>query len=204
MAFSYPPNMTERVFIIHGWGGNPLEAWIPWLKKSLESRGCEVHAPAMPDTEAPVMDKWIAALSLEVGTCDSHTHFVGHSIGCQTILRYLQDLPSTTHAGKVALVAPWVHLLESSYEDEEEKEIAQPWLETPLDWESIKQHTAHFFALFSDDDDCVPATDEPIFAQKLGAQTLMLSGYGHFSGGDGIEQLPEVLSYILHSKIPDQ
>jgi len=29
----------KRVFIIHGWGGNPEEGWLPWLKKELEAKG---------------------------------------------------------------------------------------------------------------------------------------------------------------------
>src|SRR4030042_1201767 len=50
------PNQRKqfpRVFIIHGWGGNPEEAWMPWLKKQLEISGIEVHVLAMPDTANP-------------------------------------------------------------------------------------------------------------------------------------------------------
>jgi len=33
--------MQKRVFIIHGWSGNPKNAWFPWIKNELEnSMGC--------------------------------------------------------------------------------------------------------------------------------------------------------------------
>ena len=37
----------KRVFIIHGWGGNPETEWIPWTKKQLEKKGFQVEVPEM-------------------------------------------------------------------------------------------------------------------------------------------------------------
>lgn len=80
---------------------------------------------------------------------------------------------------------------------DEEKEIAKPWLETPFDFEKIKQHTKNFFAVFSDDDPDAPLENQTLFEQRLRAKTSFEHGKGHFSRGDGIKELPAVLEAIL-------
>ena len=83
--------MTKRVFIIHGWEGNPNEGWFPWLKENLEARGFDVHIPTMPNPDEPDMKDWINTLKDIVGPVDENTNFIGHSIGCNAILRFLEQ-----------------------------------------------------------------------------------------------------------------
>jgi len=185
--------MSERVFIIHGWGGHRNEAWIPWLKKELESRGYQVFNPAMPNTDHPIIPEWVDFLDKLVGAVNEQTHFVGHSIGCQTIMRYLQKLEDKLHVGNVVFVAGFFNLLDTSYEDESEKEIAKPWLNEPINTHKIKQISSKILAIFSDNDECVPLSDELLFKEKLNAQTLVLKNKGHFSDSDHITEIPEIL-----------
>lgn len=186
--------MRKRTFIIHGWGGNSREGWFPWLKKELESRGYEVFVPEMPDTENPKIETWVPYMEKLVDNPDEYTYFVGHSIGCQTILRYLEKLPANEEVGGCVLVAPWLTLMNQT---KDEEIIAKPWLETPVDFVKVNQHTDRFFAIFSDDDDVVPLNNREIFAQKLSAKTTVEHEKGHFSGGDGIIELPSALEAIL-------
>ncbi len=184
----------KRVFIVHGWGGNSKEGWFPWLKKELESRGYEVFVPDMPDTENPRIGAWISYLEKLIGEPDERTYFVGHSIGCQTILRYLEKLPDSKRVGGCVFVAPWFTLM--NLEKDEEK-VAEPWIKTPIDFIKVNQHTDYFMAIFSDNDDVVPLNNREMFAQKLSAKTILENGKGHFSGGDGITELTSVLSAVL-------
>ena len=41
----------------------------------------------------PRIQKWVSKLAQTVGDADKQTYFVGHSMGCQTIVRYLEKLP---------------------------------------------------------------------------------------------------------------
>ena len=52
---------------------------------------------------------------------------------------------------------------------DEEKEIAKPWLETPIDFAKVKQHTKKFFAVFSDNDDVVPQENKNLSFHFLSA-----------------------------------
>ncbi|MCX6744660.1 MAG: alpha/beta hydrolase, partial [Candidatus Parcubacteria bacterium] len=137
MAYGDKALTHPRVFIVHGWGGNPSEAWFPWLKKQLEAKGIEVFVPQMPDTEHPVIDRWVSFLAYQIGWPDSKVYLVGHSIGVQTILRYLQTLDRPI--GGVVSVAGFYRLIPHSLEGPEEDKLAKPWLETPIDSDKVKQ-----------------------------------------------------------------
>ncbi len=161
--------MSHRVFIVHGWYGSPHKDWIPWLKSELEARGFEVYAPEMPNPDKPNIAEWVHMLKMSVGKPDRNTFFVGHSIGCQTILRFLETLGEGEETGGAVLVAPWLHLNTAAYRSQSRMDIAAPWLETPIQWAKVLSHTKNFSAIFSDNDPYVPIADSKIFKEKLGA-----------------------------------
>ena len=187
--------MAKRVFIIHGWDGYPENCWFPWLKKELEAKGFLVFAPAMPNPEAPEIKSWVSHLNSVVKEPDENTYFVGHSIGCQIILRYLEQLPSEIKIGGVVCVAGFFRLL--YLETEEEKELAKPWLETKIDFEKIKTHTNKIIAIFSDNDPDVDLGDKELFEKHLNATTFVEHNKGHFSDDAGIKDLPVLLEELL-------
>ena len=188
----------KRAFIIHGWDGYPEEGWLPWLKKELEARGFTAVTPAMPNPRKPVISAWVSFLREQIGTPDAETFLVGHSIGAQAVLRYLETLNTDERIGGAVFVAGWVTLTPDAYEQEGDEETAKPWLETPIDWEKAKSHTANFTAIFSDNDPFVPVADAGVFREKLGAEVITEKGKGHFSGSDGVTELPSALEAILN------
>jgi len=94
------------------------------------------------------------------------------------------------------LVAGWLEKLESLYE-EEEIEIAKPWLETPIDFDNIKKRTKNIVAIFSDDDEFVPLYNVDKFKEKLGAKTIVEHAKGHINGEAGIKEIPIALEELL-------
>lgn len=187
----------KKVFIIHGWGGDAEEGCFPWLKQELKNRGFVVYSPAMPEPFNPKIDAWVSFLKEQVGEATGEVFLVGHSIGTQTILRYLESLGEKEKIGGAILLAPWVNLTDEAYEDKNDVEIAKPWLNTPIDWEKVKTHTDNFIAIFSDNDPLVPLSDSEIFKEKLGAKIIIENDQGHFSGSDGIKELPSLLNAVL-------
>lgn len=97
--------MKKRVIIVHGWDGYPEEGWFPWLKQQLKARGFEVIVPQLPNADEPHIERWVPALSEAVGTPDEQMYFVGHSMGCQAIVRYLAALPADTRGYRYLLGA---------------------------------------------------------------------------------------------------
>ena len=84
--------MPQRAFIIHGYLGRPDEAWQPWLRAELEKRGFIVQLPAMPHPDRPTIPEWVGFIAQLVGEPDRETVLIGHSLGCQAVLRYLETL----------------------------------------------------------------------------------------------------------------
>jgi hypothetical protein len=183
--------MKKRVFIIHCWEGTPEKHWYPWVKKELEKLGFEVHVPSMPNTEHPKISAWISTLEKLASPVDEKTYFIGHSIGCQTILRFLQTLPEEARIGGAILVAGFFNLKE--LETEEEKQIIKPWLETPIDSEKIKRICPNVIAFFSDDDPYVPTSEAKVFKERLDSTNFVDEKRGHFTKRDGATEMPEVL-----------
>jgi len=188
----------KKVYIIHGWGGSPEEEIHKWIKKELESHDFEVRALVMPNTNTPQIEEWIPFLQQQAPNPDENTFFLGHSVGCQTVLRYLETLPEKTKIGGAVLIAPWKTLLEKAYENpDEEKKIARPWMETPSNWEKIKTHTDNFVAIFSDNDFCVPLSEKEVFKKKLGAKIITEHDKGHFTMENNVDKVPSALNAFL-------
>lgn len=188
----------KKVFIVHGWDGYPEEGWFPWLKKELETKGFEVRVPQMPDAANPRIEKWVPALAAAVGVTDEETYFVGHSMGVQTIARYLERLPENTKTGGAVFVGGYFKRLTSIEEEGEEVvAMAHHWLDLPPDLQKVKSRLPASVAIFSDDDPYVPLDNQDDFRDKLGSKIIVLSGRGHFSGSTGTTELPEARDALL-------
>ncbi len=191
---------NRRVFLIHGWEGSPDVAWFPWLKKELESEGFEVHAPQMPNPDAPRVHVWVPLIKEQVGLLTKNDFFVGHSLGCLAILRYLiweAEHENEEQAGGVVLVAPFVKL--DKQEDKEDEEIAQEWT-SPLNFDALNPFSAssdtRYVAIFSDNDPDVSLDNIPAFEDGLEADAITLEDMGHFSEADEMKELPIVLDEL--------
>lgn len=181
--------MKKRVFVIHGWEGYPEEGWRPWLKNELEKRGFAVFIPAMPDTKHPKMNEWLNHLIEVIGTPDKNCYFVGHSLGCITILRYIETLKENQKIGGAVLVAGFTSDL--GYE-----EIGS-FFKEPINWEKIKSHCKRFVAIHSDNDPYVSLHYGKFFKEKLNAEVIVEHNMKHFSVDDGIMVLPIALESVI-------
>ena len=186
-----------RVIIVHGWEGHPEEGWFPWLKYELEKRGFEVKVPQLPDADKPRIQNWVPALAKAVGTPDEKTFLVGHSMGCQTIARYLEKLQEDVKIGGAVFVAGFFKRLTNIEDDPDVQEIAKHWLAAPLDFKKVKQHLNKSIAIFSDDDPYVPLDNQDYFRDKLGSKIIVEHKQGHFSGSTGTSRIPSVLEAVL-------
>ena len=182
----------KRAFIIHGWGGEPTSNWHPWLKKELERNNFEVEVPTMPNTDAPEMESWVEKLIETVGKADEDTYFIGHSIGCQTILRYFEDLKGKV--GGAVFVAGWFTL---NLETEEEKKIAKPWLDNKINFDKVKKNCNRIVAIFSDNDPFVDLEENKLAFEKLNAEIIVEKNKGHFDDESKTTKLPSALKAVL-------
>lgn len=154
--------------------------------------------PQMPDAGSPRIYNWVPKLAETVGTADENTYFVGHSMGCQAITRFLESLPEGIKVGGAVFVAGFFKRLKGLEDDPEVHEIAKHWLETPLDLNRIKSKLGKSIAIFSDDDPYVTLDNQNDFRDKLSSEIIIKHQRGHFSGPrDNATELPEALEALL-------
>ena len=189
--------MRKRVFIIHGLGGYPEEGWFPWLKKELEDRSFDVFVPQLPEPDEPRVHTWVSAINETVCVPDERTYFVGHSIGCQAIARYLETLPAGKKVGGVVFVAGFFKVLSNIGDNETMKSVAKEWLEAPLSLEKVHTHFDKSTAIFSDDDPYVPLDNQEEYRGVLRSKVIIEKNMGHFSGTTGTFELPVCLDALL-------
>lgn len=187
----------KRVVLVHGWESGPQYEWFPWLSAELKQRGFEVVAPQLPGADQPRPDTWVRALSEAVGAVDSDTYFVGHSLGCQAIARYLLTLPENTKAGGAVFVAGFFRSLSNLETDDETQETARLWFK-PFPLQDVKRRLGRSIAIFSDDDPWVPLDNREDFEEGLDSEIMVVPGQGHFSGlRDRVYTAPVILEALL-------
>ncbi|MFW5846765.1 MAG: RBBP9/YdeN family alpha/beta hydrolase [Nanoarchaeota archaeon] len=205
--------MTKKAYLIHGWrpssrediakiknnnsseienSGSSEGGWFNWLKQELSKKGFKVISFDMPNTNNPKIEQWINFLECEINPedIDEETYFIGHSIGCQTILRYLEKLHKHKRIAGCVFVAGWFDIINL---EQEELEIAHPWINSKINFNRIKDHTDNFLAIFSNDDPYVPFEEQDKFKNNLGAKIKIKHNSGHFNE---INKIPEILEFL--------
>ncbi len=176
----------SRVFIIHGWQSNPQEGWKPWLKGELEKLGFEVHVPLMPNADYPNCEEWTNHLQKVVGAPKPNDIFVGHSLGCIAILKYLE-----THNQSIAhciFVAGFLRPIGYSELDS--------FFTKKLDYNKIRKNSKTFTAIFSDNDKYISLDHANDFKKYLNAKIIIEKNMFHFDAESGIKTFPLLLRLI--------
>ena len=174
----------KRIFIIHGWNSNPGSGWRAWLSDQLKEKFL-VYAPEMPDSLNPQMNRWIQKISENVQTPDENCFFVGHSLGCTAILRYLESI--NTRIGGCVLVAGPSNDMGFPF--------IKSFFETKFEWAKIKRNCEKFIIIHSSNDKTVPIDHAYVFKDNLSAE-LVIDHKGHFSGTEGIHKADSIIKAV--------
>lgn len=185
----------NKIYIVHCWDGTKDDGWYPWLDDKISNENNEVIRFNMPNTAHPKIEEWVAELDKQVNDLGEKTYFVGHSIGCQTIMRYLER-KNIDRIGGMLFVAPWLDLLPEAINDDESYNVSYPWIHTPIDFEKIKRITNKITCIFSNNDYFVSLTQQDVF-KKLNAKIVIVNDKGHISADDGVEELDEIYDELL-------
>jgi predicted alpha/beta hydrolase family esterase len=143
----------------------------------------------MPHAEAPQLHEWLPHLAEVVGRPDEQLFLVGHSLGCITILRYLESLPDASRIGGVVLVAGFaqpIHL-----------EELNNFFAEPLDDAKVKRVAPRIIAINSDNDPHVPLWHGEKLHERFGAKLIVIKDGGHLNEGSGFIRLPAARDALL-------
>lgn len=194
--------MPTRAFIIHGYLSYPEEAWLPWMKRALEEKGCVVALPAMPRPDHPVIQEWLEFLTQLVGQPDADTILVGHSMGVQAVLRYLETVGAAGQGvGQTLLVAgsfPVARDAATAAASVDGHAVLLPWFTTGIDPAKVKRAAGQCTVILSDNDPFIDtAAAAATFRETIGAKIVIVPGGGHFNEDDGLVELPAALAALF-------
>jgi len=180
----------KKIYIIHGWEGDSRGDWIPWAKNAFEEIGHSVVVPDMPDTKHPKIVPWVMKLRMLAVEAGEESVFIGHSIGCQTIMRFLEA--HDRKVGGAIFVAGWFNLI--NLEGIVAQGVADQWMNAPLNFEKIKSNLPKSVAVLGNNDTWVPCEEtKKDFEEKLGTKVIVLDGAGHMTGDDGFGPFPKLI-----------
>ncbi len=184
-----------RIRIIHGFASNPQDCWFPWLRAQLAAVGFDVALPVLPHPERPQPDAWVAAVRAAAGSQPERTMLIGHSLGCQAILRFAATLSVEHPLLGAVFVGGW--LTPPKDDHPERTRRRRPWFVRLPDLALVRTRIRRCIALLSDDDPFAPlAGNGPLYAQRLGATVLSVHGKKHFRARDGVLELPEAFEAV--------
>ncbi|ADG93246.1 protein of unknown function DUF1234 [Arcobacter nitrofigilis DSM 7299] len=180
-------NLIKNVYIIHGYGASAEHHWFPWLKKELEKKDTNVVILNLPAPNSPNSNEWSNALKEQIKIIDKNSYFIAHSLGCISLLKFLEALPNSTKIGGYILVsgfnAPLFIL----------KEL-DAFLKPTIDYEKLKNISSNRVVISSKDDSIVPFNLSNNLSNSLDAKLLVEEKGGHFLETDGFEEFPLVLN----------
>jgi len=184
--------MTNRrkVIFVQGHGmSSPTEVndWPFQLGQALKKYDIDFIHLAMPNPMYPEVNEWVNFLNQQKFDVDLDTYFVGHSLGCITIARFLEKLPEKNIAGGCVMVSGFCSFPEVP--------VLQEFCTRPLDFSLVKKHSRDFVMVVSDNDRVIPPSFSEELASKLGAKVIVEHKKGHFV--TGTKEIPSVLNSIL-------
>jgi predicted alpha/beta hydrolase family esterase len=182
----------KRAVLCHCWGGHPDFIWYPYLHSKLDEAGIKVKIPSMPDTDHPVIQSWLPSFSKAVGEISEDDILIGHSLGCATVLRFLESLSEDQKVGGVIMVAGFL-------DDRGDSEISS-FFKEEFNYEKLKMRSSRFVSIHSDNDPGLKPDyfkHSNVFLSKLKAKIIIIPDGGHFSIADNCFEFPEVVNEVV-------
>jgi len=185
-----------HVILVHGLAGWPETHWFPWLRQELEKRGITSQALKMPRPALPVCEQWVQTLTRAVKD-PANTILIGHSLGCPTILYYLQQYRGEQQFLHAVLVAGFGRRFLNPRVSQLQQKLFH-WLEDDLDFPRIRTKCRKFTCINSIDDPLVPYEEAVWLSKQLNAE-LVTERKAHFTSvaGRGTTRLPSALKAIM-------
>ncbi|MBP9711841.1 MAG: serine hydrolase family protein [Candidatus Pacebacteria bacterium] len=181
----------KKVFMVHGFQGEPNGGWRPWLMGKLARMDIWACALSMPTPAKPLAQEWVNKIASEVGQPDDETFLVGHSLGVPAVLRYLDSLPDGANFGGALLASGFARKIEDDTNDDINNFAAQPF-----NFEHIKKVCKNFVVVHGDNDSSVPFEHAAELSKSLNCKLITIPNGGHLNGSSGWHELPEALEAL--------
>ncbi len=186
----------KKVFMVHGFMGEPNGGWRPWLMGELAKEGVYACALPMPTPNDPIKAEWVKSITYAVqNSKEDQVFLVGHSLGVPAILRYLESLSENQKISGAVLISGPANVINPDNKESKLRKIDH-FLEIPFNFEHIKKVCEKFTIIHGENDDKVPFSHGEELSRSLDCKIISIPNGGHLGGSDGFRQLPQALSAL--------
>jgi len=181
----------KRIYVVHGFAATTKSNWFPWLSKTLSSElGLSANVIHLPNSKKPRFDHWIQALLAEIPGPDTETYIIAHSLGCITLLKYIELLPENCRIGGIILVSAFDEALPFL-------PIINSFLSSKPKYQIIANKIISIKVIGSTNDILVPITLTKKVANSLQTTVIEIKNAGHFTTQDGYKVFIELYETLL-------
>lgn len=176
-----------KIYLIHGYTASPEANWFPYLKKELENDTVEIYILNMPNSQNPKLNEWIEHMDNSIKEYDENTIFIGHSLGCVTILNFLAKNSSKKIKG--------LFLISGFIEDSPIPALLE-FVQPVLNYDVIIKLTKNRIVISAKDDDIINYEYSQILAKKIQSKFILLDKGKHFIDRDNFIEFPLLVGKI--------
>ena len=176
-----------NIYVVHGYTANSTSNWFPYLKHNLETEQTKVHVFDMPNSQHPSFDEWINHLEQQITETNQKSIFIGHSLGCVTILNYLMN-KNLDQVVSTILVSGFV-------EQSPIQKLAE-FMHQKIDYKKIINGIPNRVIISAQDDDIIPPSYSEELAKKIQAEFILLDHGKHFIDRDGFYEFPLLVDLV--------
>jgi myo-inositol-1(or 4)-monophosphatase len=183
-----------NIFVLHSLNGDTIKFWGQDVKEYATDKGLDCYLPEFPIRENSTYERFNEILSnyLKVGTLNSNSIVIAHSIGNPYFIRFCREhdyLPKSY----IAVAPGAVYEYPSKRNDYIVNVKKQAYLTKP-DFEFGKIFKK-VYMFYSDEDD---GNKEKFsrFEEDFNTTSIYLKGYNHFDGYHRIYKIPELIELL--------
>lgn len=181
------PIKNIKVYLIHGYTGSPESDLFPWIIKQLTKNNIDHEAFHMPDPDFPLVKEWDRYLDINIKRVDENTYFICHSLGCVTLLRYLNRQNSSMKIGGMILVSGFLAKLP-------QYPMLWDFADVDLDINRIITMVEQRSVFSAPNDMIVNYKYSQDLAELLQAKMITVENGGHFIEQEGFHEFPELFA----------
>ncbi len=183
----------KNVFLIHSYNGDTEYSFAPSIKKLCEENKIGYFFPRFPVRWEAIYEGWEKVLNEYVsnGIFNEETIVIAHSLGTHFILKYLarNNIKINTYVSVAGF---------SSYEGRKDlAEVINRFHPSEEEFAKCKMLINNIYSIYSDNDEISPIEKLELYADKLGANKILIKGAGHFNPISKVTEIKELNKIVV-------
>lgn len=180
----------KNIFLIHSLNGNTIDSFAGSVEKFCKENNIDYYYPIFPIRADASPESWGRVLDeyKERGLLNSDSMVITHSIGTKFIPKYL--VKNNISINTFVSVAGFVDY--SGTRTDYIVDVMKIFKISDEEFNKCKELIKNRFSIYSDNDSNSPLEKCVKYAEKLGAEKVLVKGAGHFTQKDGIAKIDEL------------